>query len=156
QPHAGWALTLSPDTTHLEKMGGDKPLNIVHWEDDVTFAPQRGAPAILRRRIDYSFWAADAIRNRIANEGLTGYSQAMLKDLQSRWHGAVETAPVEVHDDKVRNSITLALSYEIRDCWKSNNENSRLDFVIAAGVARDLQLLPAVRRETEIHLGRPR
>lgn len=156
QPHAGWALTLSPDTTDLEKMAGDEPLDILHIEDDVTFGPKRASPAIVRRRIDYSFWAADTIRNRIANEGLTGFSQAMLRDQQSNWPGAVEKEPAEVHDDTRRNRVTLSFSYEIPDCWKPSSQGSRLDFVIAAGVAQELQVLSAVRRETDICLGRPR
>jgi hypothetical protein len=156
QPHAGWALTLSPGTAHLEQMGGDEPLSIIHLEDDVTFGPKRVSPAILHRRIDYLSWAADATRNRIANEGLTTFSQAMLKELQSRWPGVLETSSVEVHDDRIRNCLTLALSYEIPDCWKPGSEGSRLEFFIAAGVSGDLQPLSAGRRETEIFLGRPR
>ena len=156
QPHTGWALTLSPDTTDLEQMEGDRPIDVVHWEDNVTFGPKRASPAILRRRIDYLSWAADATRNRIANEGLTSYSQAMLKELQSHSPGALETSPVEIHDDRIGNRLTLALSYEIRDCWKVASEGSRLDFVIATGVSRDLQPISAGRREADIYLGRPR
>ncbi|UPJ49168.1 DUF3857 and transglutaminase domain-containing protein [Bradyrhizobium sp. 200] len=156
QPHAGWALALRPEIADLERMGGDEPLHILHREDEVTFGPKRNSPAILRRRIDWSFWAADSVRNLIANEGTSGYSQATLKEMQALWPGIVETSPIEVRDDRATNNITLELSYEIPDCWKPNSDGSRLDFTIASGLSRELQLLPAVPRESAIHLGRPR
>ena len=156
QPHAGWALVLRPETTDLEKMGGDEPLHILHQEDEVTFGPRRDSPAILRRRIDCSFWAADGVRNAIANEGTSGYSQATLKEMRSLWPGAVETSPIEVRDDTASNNITLVLSYEIPDCWKPGGDGSRLDFGIASGHSRELQPLPPVPRESAIYLGRPR
>jgi hypothetical protein len=156
QPHAGWALALRPESADLERMGGDEPLHILHREDEVTFGPKRSSPATLRRRIDFSFWVADSVRNLIANEGTNGYSQATLKEMQSLWPGVAETSSIEVRDDKVRNNITLVLSYEIPDCWKHGSDGSRLDFIIASGLSRELQLLPVVPRESAIYLGRPR
>jgi len=156
QAQAGWALTLRPETADLERMGGDEPLHILHREDEVTFGPKRNSPAILRRRIDFSFWLADSVRNLIANEGTNGYSQATLKEMQSLWPGAAETSSIEVSDDRATNNVTLVLSYEIPDCWKPGSDGSRLDFTIATGLSRELQPLPAVPRQNPIYLGRPR
>jgi transglutaminase-like putative cysteine protease len=156
QPHAGWALTLSADTVHLEELGGDEPFHILHREDDVTFGPKRTSPAIVRRTIDSSSWAADLIRNRIANEGTNGFAQAMLRELQSFWPGIVEKAPIEIHDDMAKNHVKVVLSYEIRDCWKPSNDESRWGFAIAAGFGQELQVLSTARREAEIYLGPPR
>jgi transglutaminase-like putative cysteine protease len=88
QPHAGWALPLTRDTTRLEKIGSDEPLHVLHAEEDLSVGPRRESPAKLRRHIDYFFWAADAVRNRIANEGAAEYAQTVLKELQSVWPGA--------------------------------------------------------------------
>jgi hypothetical protein len=157
QPHAGWALPLTGQTAELERLDGDKPLHILHWEDEITFGPKRESPAKLCRHIDYFFWAADSIRNRFANEGTSGFVQAMLTELQSVWPGVVEAAPIEIRDDKSGNNLTLELTYEIRDCWKPGNDGSQLNFTIAdVAVSRDLQPLAGVQRKTEIYLGRPR
>jgi transglutaminase-like putative cysteine protease len=157
QPHAGWALPLTAQTAELEKLAGEQPLHILHWEDEITFGPKRGAPAKLCRNIDYFYWAADSIRNRFANEGTAGFAQTMLKELQSVWPGVAETTSIEVRDDKERNNVTLVLAYEIHDCWKPGNDGSQLDFTVAdVAVSRDLQSLANAPRENEIFLGRPR
>jgi transglutaminase-like putative cysteine protease len=156
QPHAGWALPLGPDIIHLEKLDDGAARHILHREDDITFGPKRTSPAIVRRAIDYSSWAADLVRNRIANEGTNGFAQAMLRELQALWPGVAEKAPIEIRDDRNKNHITVVMSYEIRDCWKPSNDRSRLDFSFAAGLGQELQMLSNVRREAEIYVGCPR
>jgi transglutaminase-like putative cysteine protease len=156
QPHIGWGLVLSQETVGLEELGGGAALHILHWEDDVTVGPKVTSPAIVRRKIDYSFWAADAIRSRFANDGPSVFAQAMLRELQNVWPGAAETAPMEIQDDKDRNTITLSLNYEVRDCWKSADDESQLKLVVARALSGELQPLPGERRETDIGLGRPR
>jgi transglutaminase-like putative cysteine protease len=156
QPHVGWALPLTPQTTGLEKLGDREPLHVLHGEDDVTLGPKRASPAVMRRRIDFSSWAADSIRHRIANEGSQSCALAMLKELQSACPGAVQLQPMEVHDDATENKITLTLTYEIHDCWKASGNGSKLDFIVSRGMGRELQPLSAVRRATDIYLDRPR
>lgn len=156
QPHIGWGLALSQETVGLEELGGGATLHILHWEDDITVGPKVTSPAIVRRKIDYSFWAADAIRNRFANDGPSAFAQALLRELQDVWPGAAETAPMEIRDDKDRNAITLSLNYEVRDCWKSTDDESQLKLVVARAVGGELQPLPGERREADIALGRPR
>lgn len=156
QPHIGWALPLDPDVVDLERLSGDAPLHVLHREDDITFASKRAAPATFRRMSEYSSWASDLIRNRIANEGTNGFAQALLREMQSLWPGIVETAPIEISDDKVRNRFKVVSSYEILDCWKPSSDGSRLSFPIVVGFGQELQVLPNERRETEIFVGRPR
>lgn len=157
QPHVGWGLPLTPHTTGLERLGGEEALHILHVEDEITIGPKPESPAALRRHIDYFFWGADAIRRRFANEGTAGYVQAVLKELQSVWPSVAETAPIEVQDDPGRNSVTVTLAYEIRDCWKPGNASAELNLVVASGTfSGELHPLAGVRRETDIHLRRPR
>lgn len=156
QPHIGWALALSQATVELEELGGGEALHILHWEDDVTVGPKVTSPAIVRRKIDYSFWAADAIRSRFANDGPSAFAQALLKELQNVWPDTTEIAAMEIQDDEDRNTITLSLNYEVRNCWKSANGESQLKLVAARALGGELQALPGERRETDIALGRPR
>lgn len=156
QPHIGWGLALSKETVGLEELGAGAALHILHWEDDITVGPKVTSPAIVRRKIDYSFWAADAIRNRLANDGPGAYAQTMLRDLKEVWPGAVETAPMDIQDDKDRNIITLSLNYEVRDCWKSADDEPQLKLVVSRALGGELQPVPGERRETDIALGRPR
>lgn len=156
QPHIGWGLALSQETVGLEELGGGPALHILHWEDDITVGPKVTSPAIVRRKIDYSFWAADAIRNRFANDGPSAFAQAMLRDLQEVLPGAIELAPMEIQDDKDRNTITLSLNYEVRDCWKPADDGSQLKLVVSRALGGELQPLPGERREADIALGRPR
>jgi transglutaminase-like putative cysteine protease len=158
QPHAGWALPLTQDTARLEKMGSDEPLHVLHSEEDLSVGPKRDSPAKLRRHIDYFFWAADAVRNRIANEGAAEYARTILKELQSVWPGAVEMEPMEIRDDQAKNCLTLILSFEIRDCWKQADDGKRLSFSIIDTVITGSELNPlrGTPRRAEIYLGRPR
>lgn len=156
QPHIGWALPLAIETTELEQLKGEEPLHVVHWEDDITIGPKRTSPAIVRRTIDYSFWAADAVRSRIANDGANAFAQAMLRDLQSAWPSAAEVAPMDIRDDKDVNRVTLTFNYEVRDCWKPADDGSRLNLNVVRAVGRELQAISGERRETDIVLGRPR
>ena len=158
QPHAGWALALTQETTLLEKMGSDAPLHILHSEEDFILGPKRDSPAQFCRHIDYFFWAADAVRNRIANEGTDEYARTMSKELQAAWPSAVETKPMVIRDDQIQNRLTLVLNFEIRDCWKQANDGKRLSFGIIDAVITGSELNPlrGTPRQTEIYLGRPR
>jgi hypothetical protein len=158
QPHAGWALPLTPETTQLEKMGGDAPLHVLHSEEELRVGPKRESPAKFRRHVEYFFWAADMVRNRIANEGSAEYARTMLKELQGVWSNVVETQPIEVLDDQAENCLTLVLSYEIHDCWKLHSDGKRSSFSIidTAITGEQLNLLGGMPREAEVYLGRPR
>lgn len=157
QPQVGWALPLTSETTQLEKLSSEAPLHVLHCEEELRFGPKRESPAKFRRHIDHFFWAADAIRNRIANEGAAECGRAVLKELQSVWPNIVELEPVVIGDDQVLNCLTLTFNYEIPDCWKQTNKAGRLSFDITdASVAGELSPLRATPRQTEIYLGRPR
>jgi hypothetical protein len=157
QPHVGWALPLTQQTAALEKLDGEAPLHILHWEEELHFGPKPESPAQFRRHIDYFFWAADMLHNRIANDGAGEQAKAMFKELQSVWPGVVETAPIVVRDDKMRNCVTLILSYEIPNCWKQADDGKRLTFSITdAALGGELTPFKGLPRQAEIYLGRPR
>jgi hypothetical protein len=156
QPHTGWALPLTAETVQLEKLGSEAPLHYLHLQDEIRFGPKRESPAKLHRCIDHYFWAADFVRNRLANEGTNGYAKDMLKEVQAGWPGIVEAAPVEIDDDPVKNCFTTVLNYEIRDCWKPAGAG-RLSFGITdVTVTGELAPLQGTQRRTDIFLGRPR
>jgi hypothetical protein len=152
-PHTGWALPLALETVQLEKLGNEAPLHCLDLQDEIRFGPKRESPATLHRYIDHYFWAADFVRGRLANEGTNGYAKDMF---QANWPGIVETAPVEIRDDPVKNCFTTVLTYEIRDCWKPAGAG-RLSFGIAdVTVAGELAPLRGTQRQADIYLGRPR
>jgi Domain of Unknown Function with PDB structure (DUF3857) len=158
QPHAGWALPLTRETIRLEKLSNDAPLHVLHSEEELHFGPKRESSAKFCRHIDYFFWAADMVRNRIANEGATEYARTMLKELQAVCPNILETAPMVIRDDQAQNCLTLILTYEIRDCWKQGDDGKRLSFSIPDAVLTGGELNPlrGSERKTEIYLGRPR
>ena len=155
QPHVGWALPLAPETEHLEGLGDKAPQHIVHADEEFAFGPKANSPAKFRRNIEYSSWAADALRNRIANEGHVDYSKEMLKGLQSIWPTAIEAVPVEISDDQVKNRLSAKFSYEIPSCWKKIDKNWRFEIADAVTVG-ELAPLNAAQRQTDIYLGHPR
>jgi hypothetical protein len=157
QPHAGWALPLTLETMRLESLNNSMPVHVLHSEGELCFGPNPESPATLCQHFDYFSWAADLVRYRIANEGAAEYARAMLKQLQTAWPSIVETKPMVIHDDEVRNCFTVKLSYEIRGCWKQDKSGGRLSLQIIDAVLTD-ELAPtrAIQRETEIYLGRPR
>jgi hypothetical protein len=157
QPHVGSALPLAREVTALEPIGSGNLVHAVHWDEEITIGPKRASPARVHRRIDYSSWVADVIRNRVANEGAAGFSQTFLKETQRFWPGAVETAPIEIRDNGAANKLTIVLKYDIHDCWKTIGDDSQLGFPILDWVlGRELQPLGATVREAEIYLARPR
>jgi transglutaminase-like putative cysteine protease len=154
QPHAGWALPLTPEAEHLELLGYTTPQHALHADEEFTFGPKSNSPAKFRRNITYFSGAADALRNRIANEGPADFSKGMLKELQSNWPGAIETAPLEISDDQVKNCLSVKLNYEIPGCWKQADKNWKFEIadVITAGELGPLN----GARQTDIYLGHPR
>lgn len=157
QPLAGWALPLTRDTAALEKIGDDEPRHVLRWEDEVSFGPKPKSPAKLCRRIEYRFGAADAMRRRIANEGAAEFARVVLKDLQAVWPRIVETAPIDVGDDKKANGVSVTLNYEIPECWTWNSARKRYVFTIAdTAVSGELQPLKSSQRQIPIYLGQPR
>lgn len=157
QPHTGWALPLTRDATQLDKLPSHQPVHVTHCEDEIRLGPNRTSPAKLTRHVDHYHWGADLIRNRIANKGAPEYARAVLHDLKAVWPAVVESRPIEVSDDKVRNIVTLSLSYEIADCWKPSEDGSHLKFVISdTSVSGELAPLGEAPRSADIYLGRPR
>lgn len=157
QPHPGWALPLTTQTIELERMSGEEALHVLHWEDEIALGPKRESLARVRRKIDYSFWAADTMRNRIANEGPGGFVQGMLKDWQSVWPGVTATEPVEVHDDRALNKLSMVLKLAIPDAWKAGEAGKPLFFrTVDLATGHELKSLPGPRRDADIYLGRPR
>jgi transglutaminase-like putative cysteine protease len=157
QPHDGWALPLTREIIGLEKIGSETPLHVIHREDRLRLGPKRDSLATLTRRVECFSWIADLVRNRAANEGAAAYVKGMLEELQVEWPSIRETKPIEIHDDRIQNCITLILSYEIPDCWKRLDDGKRLSLRITdAALNSELTPLKGIGRQTEIFLGRPR
>lgn len=157
QPHFGWALPLTSETTQLEELSSQPPLHHLHYEDEFRLGPKSNSIAKLRRDIDYSFWAADSMRNRFAGEGSAEYSKEMLKDLQMTWPDVSETEPLVINDDPVKNCLTVTLNYDIANAWRQLENGKRLSFTLTDNViGGHLMAINGSHRRTDIHLGRPR
>jgi Domain of Unknown Function with PDB structure (DUF3857) len=157
QPHAGWALPLTSDTMQLESMGEARPLHYLNCEDEVCFGPAVRSPAVFRRKLEFCSWAAETVRERIANQGGAAYAKDLLNEVQAFWPSLVETTPIEISDDQKKNCLTVKLTYEIRNCWKLMREPKLLAFeTVDTLVAGELQPLKGMERTTPIMLGRPR
>jgi hypothetical protein len=157
QPHAGWALPLTADTTALESLGSKEPLHVLNCVDDISFGPKRQSPVTLRRTTETRYWVADAVRNRIANEGTVEYLKRVQKDLELVWPNVVATAPLQITDDPVTNHLVVTTSFEIRDGWTPANNKQGLTFSVADQViAGQLNQIGGNARHADIYLGRPR
>jgi hypothetical protein len=157
QPHAGWALPLTRDTVQLETMGQSQPLQYLNCEDEVCFGPAVKSPAVLRRKLEYYSWAAEATRERVANQGVAAYAKELLNELQTFWPGIAETKPIEISDDQKKNCLAVMSTYEIRNCWKPMKDRQGLAFeAVDTLVAGELQPLKGMQRTAPIMLGRPR
>jgi transglutaminase-like putative cysteine protease len=155
--HAGWALPLTADTTDLERLPATPPLQHIRCEDTIRFGPRVDSVAEIDRRIDFRFWAADSVRNRIEGEGLTKVSAQLLQDLRTTWPDAVERSPLRVADDFGQNCLSLLCTYETGNCWKPGDKQGRLAFHIADPfLGKELAPLKSTRRKGAIFLGRPR
>jgi hypothetical protein len=157
QPHAGWALPLTPETTTLDSLGDTKTLHVLDCEQELCIGPKPASPAMLERRFEYRFWYANLVRNQIANQGASEYAKQMLKQAQENWPNAAETSPMVISDDQVKNCITTIFTYEMRDCWKRGKDPKQLSLSVVDSVtSRELQPLNNAHRQTDIYLGRPR
>lgn len=157
QPHIGWALPLTEESTQLEAMPEGDPVHYGHCEIDVHFGPKPGSPATLRQEIHYFSSAADTLRHRIDDEGATKLAEQMLKELRVTWPDLTETAPLRLVDDPADNHLTTIYQYEIRNCWSPPDAKGRSGFRITEGaLARELNPLKSTERNQPLYLGRPR
>jgi hypothetical protein len=153
----GWALPLTPDTNQLEPLPATQALQHILCEDTIRFGPKADSPAQLDRRIEFGFWAADSIRNRIEGEGVTKVSTQLLQDLRTTSPDAIERSPLQIEDDFAHNRLRVLCAYEIRNCWKGGDKQGRLGFDVADPfVVKELAPLKSTRRKADIFLGRPR
>jgi len=157
QPHSGWALPLTPETTALEPMANEEPINYRHTDALLKLGPKPDSPAALELRVDYHSFAADALRHRFQNEGLSKFADQVSNELRTTWPELVETAPLTLQDDVASNCLVATFKYEIRNPWKPVDTKGRLGFKVTAGsIATELNPLKIVRRRTDVFLGRPR
>jgi hypothetical protein len=156
QPHAGWALPLTPDST-LERLQDNEPVRYRHTEGDFNIGSKVGEPVLLTFRVDLYSFGADALRHRIENEGPSKYSEEVLTGLRTIWPELAETAPLSFMDERGDNRLTAVFKYEIRNAWKPMGKKRRLGLQIAANsIAAELNPLKQTRRRTDVFLGRPR
>ena len=157
QPHAGWALPLVAESAGLERLPETEPLEHVRCEDSIELGPRPESPGTLRRRYDFRYWAADAIRHRLEDEGDSKLSAQILQDLCSTWPGVAEIEKVSVTDDPVTNQVSMSFGYQLRDCWKEDVKSGRLMLELVDGVlTKELAPLDAAPRTFPVSLGRPR
>jgi hypothetical protein len=155
--HTGWALPLTMDTQALEALPEAVPVEHVHCEDRVTLGPKPDSPALLERRFDLRFWAADNIRHRIANDGSAKLAMQLLQELLGNWPRAVETKPPSFEEDKQSNTLTMRCGYEIPNPWILSQDGRRWALPLIDTVTnKELAKLQVARRHSPILLGRPR
>jgi len=157
QPHCGWALPLTLETESLASLDNDAPITYRQTEEVFQLGPKPSSPVSLSVRVHYHSFAADALRNKLENEGLSKLAEQVLNELRTTWPALAETAPLAIEDDPATNRLVAIFQYEIRDGWKPVDGRGRLGFKITAGsIAAELVPLKKVPRRTDVFLGRPR
>lgn len=157
QPHAGWALPLTPETTTLDSLGRGEIVHVLDCEQELRIDPKPASPATFQQRFEYRSWYADLVRNQIANQGASEYAKQMLKQVQGNWPNATETLPMAISDDQAKNCLTTSFTYEIGGCWKPGKGPKQLILSVAdSTLFRELQPINDAHRQTDIYLGRPR
>ncbi len=156
-PHAGWALPLTTETEALEALPVAVPVELVHCEDRIVLGPKANSPAHIERRIDFSFWAADNVRHRIANDGTAKLAAQLLQELLGTWPRAVETKPTSFEEDSRTNQLTVRCTYDIPQLWSLARDRRRWAMSLVDTVTnKELAKLQVPRRHNAIVLGRPR
>ncbi|MGH8201172.1 MAG: DUF3857 domain-containing protein [Steroidobacteraceae bacterium] len=157
QPHVGWALPLLEGQAQLVRLPEAEPLEHVHCEDSVEFGPDPQSPASLRREYTLAHWTADAMRNRVQNEGVSKLTAQLLQELQATWPQITVTTPLAISDDLEGNRLVVTVSYTIPNCWKRQDTSDRWVFVMADTLVwKELALLANTQRKFPLLLGRPR
>ena len=156
--YTGWALPLTKlNAKRWSACRPCSPVQHIHCEDVVQVGATVTSAAVLERRIDFGFWMADGIRNRIEGEGVAKVSDQLLTELKTTWPNATEKEPLRVHDDFANNRLSVLCVYEPPDCWKLKPT------VLAAWActiadpfcqARSLTALKSIQRKSELFLGR--
>jgi hypothetical protein len=155
--HAGWALPLTADTQALEALPEAAPVEIIRCEDHLTLGQKPESTATLERRFELRFWAADNVRNRIANEGPAKLATQLLQDLLGNWPRAAETKPPAFEEDKQSNTLTMRFAYEIPNPWILAQDGKRWMLPLLDTVThKELAKLQVTRRQGPVLLGRPR
>lgn len=157
QPHAGWALALSGTDDALEGMGDDDaPVHYLNLEEEIEFGAKAGDTAKVTHQFEYYAWAADQMRNLLADGGSGAYVRDKLKELQVFWPHAREVSSIAVRDDPVENCLITTLQYELPACW-TPLPDKRLQFDVQdIPVASCLVPAKGAYRKADIHLARPR
>ena len=155
--YTGWALPLTPQTRELERLPSMEPMEHIRCEDAIQVGAKVDSAAVLNRRIDFGFWTADAIRNRIEGEGIAKVSEQLLTELQTIWPDAAEKEPLQIQDDFANNRLSVLGVYEIPNCWKPVDGYGRVGFTVADPFGgKELTQLKSAQRKSEIYLSRPR
>jgi transglutaminase-like putative cysteine protease len=157
QPHSGWALPLTSTTQALERLENDEPITYRETEELFQLGPKPESPATVSMRVSYYSFAADGMRQRIENEGLSKLADQVTNELRATWPDLVETAPLKIDDNPATNCLVASFSYEIRNAWKPVDAKGRWGFKLTVGsIATELNPLKRTQRRTDVHLGRPR
>jgi transglutaminase-like putative cysteine protease len=157
QPHAGWALALSGADDRLESMGDDHaPVHYLNLEEEIEFGPKAGDTARVTHQFEHYAWAADQMRNLLADGGSGAYARDKLKEVQALWPHAREVGSIAVRDDPVDNCLITTLQYELPDCW-TPLPDKRLQFDVQDSlIASHLAPMKGAHRKSDIYLARPR
>lgn len=155
--HAGWALPLSTDTEALEALPEAVPIRLVHCEDRITLGPRADSPAKLARRMALGYWAADNVRHRIANDGVSKLALQLQQELLATWPRSVEILSPAFEEDTGTNQLIMRCAYEIREPWTRAENGRRHSLSLVDTVTnKELPKLQIARRQSPILLGRPR
>jgi transglutaminase-like putative cysteine protease len=86
---------------------------------DETYAAQNAAsPTTLSVRTTYTGTDADAMRADLSSMAADEIARERLNRYAADHPSIVSTAPPHIDDDRVKNAITIAEHYSIRDLWK--------------------------------------
>lgn len=155
--YGGWALPLTLDVSSLEALPKAEPVKHLHCEDLIVLGPRVDSTVTMERRLEFRYWTADGVRNRVENEGTSKLGIQLLQDLQANWPNAIETAPLTVEDDFASNRLTAICRYELKEAWKRPDKERWWRFIFPDSfTAKELNVLKGMQRHSEILLGRPR
>jgi len=157
-PHAGWALPLTADSNALEALPPPSADNVLHCEDRLTVSKRVDSAARLARQLTFSYWMADKVRHRIANDGSSKVAQQLLQDFKVSWPQAKEAEPPAFTDDPDGNQMVMRCAYEIPSPWKTEaSKKSRVRLSLTDPVtSKEFPTLTVRQRRCPILLGLPR
>ncbi len=153
----GPALVISPGTTALTPMAGDKALLLLrrlHIAIDASEGYDKPVRYIATTTVQGA--AANSLRATLSSTSKDELQKRYLNYYARYYPGLVQAAPLEIKEEDDSNRITLVENYQIKDFWLRSKDGLHLESTLETPELRDYLRQPnSTVRESPLSLLHP-